>query len=92
MLALSQATYPEIGATPFLSTMLSVQSDYGKELLSKSRMEVALIRATRQDAGSGLKGTIARGELLELILRFTWAAHENNPEPTGQHKKEKNKD
>jgi len=55
-------------------------------------MEVALIRATRQDAGSGLKGTIARGELLELILRFTWAAHENNPEPTGQHKKEKNKD
>ena len=100
MLALSKATYPEIGALPFLSTMLSVQSVQGwgaivsspksvsagvaigqvaRSMLSKSRMETAYIRATRQDAGTGLKGTINRGELMEIMMRFTWAVHENNP-------------
>lgn len=42
------------------------------ELLPRSKVELAYIRATRNDETNQMSGTLCRGEYLELLMRLAW--------------------
>ena len=64
-------TYPEVSNIAFMHSITSVQdNDLEKGLMSKGKIEVSYIRATRNDASNKLGGTLCRGEYLELLLRL----------------------
>lgn len=76
MLAHSPTTYPEISAKAFMTAIINRQTPREKNLLPAARIELAFIRTTRADDGRGMKGTLCRGELLEIVLRMVWAPHD----------------
>ena len=87
LLAASPRSYPEVSAEALMSTILSLQTEQDQAELPRARIEVAFIRTTRADEGRGLKGTLCRGELMELLLRLTWAPHDVKAKnyPIAQH-------
>ncbi len=58
-----ETTYPEQDAKTFINMMLR------ENTIQKGQIENNFIRATRGDAGVGLKGQLCRGEFMETLLR-----------------------
>lgn len=54
----------------FISNLMHHQSPQEQERLPRSKVELAFIRATRGDAGQGLRGTLCRGEFFECMMRL----------------------
>lgn len=70
----STATFPEISSDAFRNLVLSEDlSNEAKKMLPRAIVDNAFIRATRDDEGFGLAGTLCRGEFLETILRVAHA-------------------
>ena len=70
-LAISPTTFPEINWEAFITKMLGEQkNEKEKKTLTRAHMELAFIRATRGDDAVGIKGTLCRGEFLEVLLRI----------------------
>ena len=45
-------------------------SEEEPEGIPRAKIELAFIRATRDDAGTGLNGTLCRAEFFELLMRL----------------------
>lgn len=71
------SSYPEVNWDAF-KRMIDRSQGSGsvqKMLLNKQALELAFIRATRNDGVNGLRGALCRGEFFECIVRcaFAWA-------------------
>ena len=49
-----------------------------EELVSKGKFEIAYIKAKRYDKERSLKGSLCRGEFLDLIVRMLYARYPRN--------------